>query len=1159
MKTMNPIRPNKKRLGEAKKEKGWNDHFYPGQIPKYTRDSREGAIKPKPETRYQIQSQPIDPSKLPQIPSSRQLSRKDTNEELFNEELSLIQNMWDDLGVCTPYRNVFESHARTLNEVERKEFFAFENASLKRFRDNLLKLSKEISNREKAIEKLKKFDEIVSTTFPDGNEKLDESFMNDIIQVIKAIRIHSINIVNHITKIREISSYNQTKGKINIDKINKAYLFDKNYLIKMKFDVDFFKQSPIRKYFEIKNVELDTFLLNISSSQNSSDPKKLTIPMTEDIMKAIQQCQFIITQDMLFYQAQSEQKEIEMNSSTNSFYNRRGLFVSGNGRAMSSYSNKKRSEMYKFGTPSNQMNMSVTLHKLRNSPNYNRLFLNKNSEKKKNNDSLYAGGRYEERKSRPESEYRIKIEREEVPSMTREQLLKKIEDYEKKNIDEDMPSNSMSRDLEEENRKMEEMKRQEEEERRTKKEEEKKKKEEEEKRKKEEEEKRKKEEEERMKKEEEKKKKEEEENYDEIKEEEVKEENKKDINEEVKEEEELPVLEDQIVNDEDEDEEKKRQEEEEKKRLEEEERLKREKEERLRKEEEERLKREEEERLRKEEEERLKREEEERLRKEEEERLKAEEEERKKKEEEEAERKRLEEEQKKKEEEERLQKEEEERKLEQERLLKEQEEKLKNETYTITFYTGEIKDFLSQLNSSYIPKINQSQRDTFKISQSLDPIQIISGIYPKLLISKSSSNPSEISGLCALHYECQTGTSLRIKISHISTEDNINWKKQITEMINFIKSNLPYAEISITLYYIKDENENLQINKEILSFLKNELQFQWANVENSLNQERSQELIFINPSEEEKKKSNLENIMYLESMSLVTFSKEKKTSLISYDKYINTFSITAIIFALANSEEIKMDNNNLWDINALKTDYLRNLVQITTNNNNISNVELSSKFDTTEMLYQANSNQNFDAFTLNFIPKFSNQLSINFNSFLYNRIEGKISILVEPLTGAKIYLIPTDDGTNGLLICEMNSKMKNELVDNGINFYEKFYQLYLKNTNTPSVPENTTAIYIPSFSINSHLVAESISEMEGIVIKDKENNQLFLSGIDEYFDVNFGADQNTKISFDVKPEEGDIVISDTFIFGVMNGKVMVNFQVPAIQLFMVTKDHWNKL
>ena len=468
---MNPIHPNKKRLGEAKKEKGWNERFYPGQIPKYT---REGAIKPKPETRYQIQSQPIDPSKLPQIHSSRQLSRKDTNEELFNEELSLIQNMWDDLGVCAPYRNVFESHARTLNEVERKEFFAFENASLKRFRDNLLKLSKEISNREKAIEKLKKFDEIVSTTFPDGNDKLDESFMNDIIQVIKAIRIHSINIVNHITKIREISSYNQTKGKINIDKINKAYLFDRNYLIKMKFDVDFFKQSPIRKYFEIKNVELDTFLLNISSSQNSSDPNKLTIPMTEDIMKAIRQCQFIITQDMLFYQAQSEQKEIEMNSSTNSFYNRRGLFVSGNGRAMSSYSNKRQKEMYKFGTPSNQMNMSVTLHKLRNSPNYNRLFLNKNSEKKKGVDSGYAGGRYEERKSRPESEYRIKIEREEVPSMTREQLLKKIEDYEKKNIDEDMPSNSMSRDLEEENRKKEELKRQEEEERKKREEERKK-------------------------------------------------------------------------------------------------------------------------------------------------------------------------------------------------------------------------------------------------------------------------------------------------------------------------------------------------------------------------------------------------------------------------------------------------------------------------------------------------------------------------------------------------------------------------------------------------------------------------------------------------------------------------------------------------------------
>ena len=52
MSKMNPIRPNKKRLGDTKKEKGWNDRFYPGQIPRYSRESREGAIKPKPETRY---------------------------------------------------------------------------------------------------------------------------------------------------------------------------------------------------------------------------------------------------------------------------------------------------------------------------------------------------------------------------------------------------------------------------------------------------------------------------------------------------------------------------------------------------------------------------------------------------------------------------------------------------------------------------------------------------------------------------------------------------------------------------------------------------------------------------------------------------------------------------------------------------------------------------------------------------------------------------------------------------------------------------------------------------------------------------------------------------------------------------------------------------
>ena len=940
----------------------------------------------------------------------------------------------------------------------------------------------------------------------------------------------------------------------------------------MKFDVDFFRQSPIRKYFEMKNIECDTFLLNISSNKNSSDPDKLTIPINEDVLKAIRQCQFIITQDMLFYQAQSEKRERErenmMMNSSNSFY-KRNLLVSGNSRAFSSYSNKRSmkngDDMYRsYGTPSN--NMSQTLHKLRGTNEYNKLFLNKTNEKKTKGENSYMGGRYEERKSKSGNDYKIKIEREEVPSMTREELLKKINDYQKskEEEEEDFDDHSMSRNLEEENRKMEEMKKKEEEELRRRTEEEKKRKEEE-KRKREEERKRKEEEERKRKEEEEKK---EEEQY--IEEEEKDNKNEKDaelLEDKIEDhEDDNPVLEDQIYDDE---EEKAKQEEEQRKKEEEEKRKKEEEEEEKRRKEEEEKKRQEEEEKQKreqeQEEERKKQEEEEKAKKDEEERIKNEEIVRLKKEDqEEEERKQKEEEERKRkqEEEEKLKHEEEEKRLEQERLLKEQEEILKNEKYTISFYTHSISEYLDSLSSTYLSEVPNYQKETFKIQSTLDKNSFISGIHPKLLVSHPNSNPDTVSGLCAFHYERPTSSSMVIKIIHLSTQDNVNWKKQIIQFIEYIKANIPYEEISISLCYVKDSNDELKINNDILCLFRTELGFQWSNVENSLNQERTQELIYRNPDEEAIKKLKAESNGAIKSMSVLSFTKDKKDSLISYDKYINTFSLTVLIYALSQDGEIILNEGKqmvLWDINAIKSDYLKNNVTVAINNDNIKNVELSSLFDTSEMMYEPNNNTKFNAFTLNFVPQLSNQLSLKLNGYYYNRVEGKINISKEPSTNSYLYFIPTSDGLNVMIICEMNSKLKNLLVDNGMNFYEMFYSFCNKIPKDENEQIQKKSIFIPSFNINTHLIADSISALDTVKIQDKDKNQLYVNSVDEYFDVNFGFDKNINSSFHVNPTSEDIIIKDTFIFGIVNGKILEQYQVPTIQLFMVTKDHWNKI
>ncbi len=100
--------------------------------------------------------------------------------------------------------------------------------------------------------------------------------------------------------MREISSYSVIGGKFDLEKINKIYLFDRNYLIKMKYDLDFLKTSRIAQIYEIECEESDPFLVFVNF-KNPELEKKHLIKVTEDISSTIRQGQFLILQDLIFY------------------------------------------------------------------------------------------------------------------------------------------------------------------------------------------------------------------------------------------------------------------------------------------------------------------------------------------------------------------------------------------------------------------------------------------------------------------------------------------------------------------------------------------------------------------------------------------------------------------------------------------------------------------------------------------------------------------------------------------------------------------------------------------------------------------------------------------------------------------------------------------
>ena len=77
--------------------------------------------------------------------------------ESYNEEYTIIQKMWRDLGVTNKYQVLFNNYIKSVTEAKLKNIFINERHTLKKFGESILKLSKEISARENNIRSLKKY------------------------------------------------------------------------------------------------------------------------------------------------------------------------------------------------------------------------------------------------------------------------------------------------------------------------------------------------------------------------------------------------------------------------------------------------------------------------------------------------------------------------------------------------------------------------------------------------------------------------------------------------------------------------------------------------------------------------------------------------------------------------------------------------------------------------------------------------------------------------------------------------------------------------------------------------------------------------------------------------------------------------------------------
>ena len=487
-------------------------------------------------------------------------------------------------------------------------------------------------------------------------------------------------------------------------------------------------------------------------------------------------------------------------------------------------------------------------------------------------------------------------------------------------------------------------------------------------------------------------------------------------------------------------------------------------------------------------------------------------------------------------------------------------EEVNNEGFNIQFYKGKISDLIEKLNNkNYIENIPERQKKTFQIEH-LEKKNLIKGYEPKILICYPKNKESEsISALCQFYYENEFNKKKLIinHLSSINSENNNNdWIDQIENIINYIKINLSFNEISLVLTYLQKENGVQVIDKDIKNLFENKLNFKWANIQNLVNKKRTQTILFINNDSSPNLTSSFINI---DTLSIVTFSNNFVSSVLKNEQYINIFSIYSLLAEKSYKNEIKLEkeNENGILLDRMKINQiLKDIINYNLNIESKDDIEdlIKENFNLDTLFYN---NEKGDIVTMKIHPDLNSRITLKYNSYYYNRIESEIGILSEPNTNSKFYFIPTNNILISIMICQLTSKLKEKLDNN--NFYENFYSFY-KNLIKDSGKINT--IYIPCFNYKGKFSSTGLNSVgKNVKIYDENNNTLYFNTIDELFKINMDVDSNVENNFSISPNNtnNEVIINNDFLLGICNVDILTNIHIPLIQLFIITQDHWISL
>ena len=214
-----------------------------------------------------------------------------------------ILQLWDKFFIPVSYRNIFNAIFNQLDIKDRNKLLLNEFNDLDELKIDIDKLLETIKLRKEILYQLKERNKNLKLIFKSDGKEPNIILVKNMSNNIEKLRNITINICFLMKKIKNKIYNGNLTGKYNLDIISQNFHFDKNYLIKMKEELNFLKEGNAKYFFNISE-DQSPFLIKASEEDNESkkDPFIFIVPITDEIRTKIEKCNYIIYQELIAYQ-----------------------------------------------------------------------------------------------------------------------------------------------------------------------------------------------------------------------------------------------------------------------------------------------------------------------------------------------------------------------------------------------------------------------------------------------------------------------------------------------------------------------------------------------------------------------------------------------------------------------------------------------------------------------------------------------------------------------------------------------------------------------------------------------------------------------------------------------------------------------------------------